>query len=90
MWWKTSRAAAEEVRHAGRRAAQGDFGRCDSPSLEQNGKQTVLLDLTAAPVRSDDGTVRCLLIEARAVTETGGEVFVAHRARYRVAGGRYA
>ena len=39
----------------------------------------MLLDLTAAPVRGEDGAVTCLLIEARDVTATGGEVLLTVR-----------
>jgi len=41
--------------------------------VKKNGSETVLLDLTVAPVRSEDGVVRWLLAEGRDVTGTGGE-----------------
>ena len=37
------------------------------------------MDLTVAPVRSDDGAVRWLLVEARDVTETGGKALLTVR-----------
>ena len=58
MWWGASRATGEEVRQAVLQAAQGDFVRCDVPAqVKKNGTETVLLDLTVAPVRSEDGAV---------------------------------
>ena len=55
---------------------------------EKGNTETVLLDLTVAPVRSDDGAVRWLLAEARDVMETGGRR--CSRCAARVADERYA
>ncbi len=80
MWWEASRATGEQVRQALLRAAQGDFVRCDVPSrVEKNGTKSILLDLTAAPVRDDNGAVTWLLIEGRDVMQTAGEVLLTAR-----------
>ncbi|MEO8368859.1 MAG: ATP-binding protein [Candidatus Solibacter sp.] len=70
MWWDASPDAGEEVRHAVLRAAEGGFVRCDVPSrVEKNAPHTVLLDLTVARLRGEDGAFTCLLVEARDVSE---------------------
>jgi len=80
MWWEASQATGGEVRQALLQAAQGDFARCDvAAQVKKNGSETVLLDLTVAPVRSEDGVVRWLLAEGRDVTGTGGEVLLTVR-----------
>jgi PAS domain S-box-containing protein len=80
IWWKASRAAGEKVREAVLQAARGEFVRCDVPALVgKNGTETVLLDLTVAPVRSEDGARTWLLVEARDVMGAGGEVVLTVR-----------
>ncbi len=80
MWWEASQETVETVRQAVLQAARGDFVRCDVPSrVQKNGLETVLLDLTVAPVRSEDGAVTSLLAEARDVTGAGGEVLLTVR-----------
>src|SRR6188768_3943612 len=65
VWWEASPASGAEVREAVLRAAQGEFVRCDvRAQIAKNGTETVLLDLTASPVRNEDGAVTALLIEA--------------------------
>ena len=71
---------SEAVRQAVLQAVQGDFVRCDvRAQVEKHGTETVLLDLTVAPVRSEDGAVTGILAEARDVMETGGEVLLTVR-----------
>jgi len=65
-WWDASRAESAEVRQAFLQAARGDFVRCDVPAqADKNGTDTVLLDLTVAPVRGEGGAVAWLLAEGR-------------------------
>jgi len=80
LWWEASPAAGEQVRQAVLQAAHGDFVRCDVPSqIEKTTSETVILDMTVAPVRCENGAVISLLVEARDVIRAGGEVLLTVR-----------
>ncbi len=80
MWWDASPSTGEEMRQALLQAARGEFVRCDIPAqVETNGPASVLLDLTAAPLRNEDGAVTSILIEARDVADAGGETLLTVR-----------
>ena len=80
MWWQASPETRDELQQAILQAANGAFIRRDFPAqVNQNGTETVLLDLTISPVRNEAGADTRLLIEARDIAPSDGEVVLAVR-----------
>lgn len=69
MWWTATPKTREDLRHAIRRAAQGEFVRYDVEVYARNsGKEIVVMDFSLMPVRDDTGHVVFLLAEGRDIT----------------------
>jgi PAS domain S-box-containing protein len=69
-WFQVSLETIETQRDYVRRAAQGEFIRCDMEVLgEAAGDRTIIVDFSLSPIRDDEGHVVFLLAEGRNISE---------------------
>ncbi|HZX26221.1 MAG TPA: ATP-binding protein, partial [Telluria sp.] len=69
-WWRVSPETQALQRDLIRRAAQGEFIRCDVEVYgEAAGEHTITIDYSLHPVRDQDGRIVFLLPEGRNITE---------------------
>lgn len=69
-WWAVTNESREFHRELIRRAAQGEFVRCDAEIYGRDGgAQTITIDYSLLPVKDHEGRVVFLLPEGRDITE---------------------
>ena len=69
-WFQSSRETREKQRELCRRAANGEFLRCDLEIYgKSSGEETIIVDFSIMPVRDHAGKVVFLVAEGRNITE---------------------
>jgi PAS domain S-box-containing protein len=69
-WFQVSKEITEKQRELCRRAAQGEFLRCDLEVYgKSSGEETIIVDFSIKPVRDYAGNIVFLLAEGRNITE---------------------
>ena len=69
-WWQVSSETKEKQRDLCRRAARGEFVRCDIEIYGRSaGEETIVIDFSLMPVRDRLGRIIFLLAEGRNITE---------------------
>ena len=69
-WFQVSKEITEKQRELCRRAAQGEFLRCDLEVYgKSSGEETIIVDFSIKPVRDHAGNIVFLLAEGRNITE---------------------
>jgi PAS domain S-box-containing protein len=69
-WWSFSKETQDAQRELIRRAAQGEFIRCDIEIFGQAaGEETIIIDYSLRPIKDQDGKIVFLLPEGRNITE---------------------
>ena len=69
-WFQVSKEIQEKQRELCRRAAQGEFLRCDLEVYgKSSGEETIIVDFSIKPVRDHAGKIVFLLAEGRNITE---------------------
>ena len=69
-WWAVSKDTRDNQRDLVRRAAQGEFVRCDVEIYGQAaGEQTIIVDYSLRPIKDQSGKVVFLLPEGHNITE---------------------
>lgn len=69
-WWSFSKETQDAQRELIRRAAQGEFIRCDIEIFGQDaGEETIIIDYSLRPIKDQDGNIVFLLPEGRNITE---------------------
>ena len=69
-WWQVSDETKEKQRDLCRRAANGEFVRCDIEIYGRSaGEETIVIDFSLMPVRDQMGRIIFLLAEGRNITE---------------------
>ena len=69
-WWVVSSQTQALLQALIRRAAQGEFVRCDFEVYGQPaGEETIVVDFSLLPIKDSDGNVAFLLPEGRNITE---------------------
>ena len=68
-WWQVSRETRDKQRELVRRAAAGEFIRCDIEIYgKSGGEETIIIDFSLMPVRDRRGRIVFLLAEGRNIT----------------------
>lgn len=68
-WWRSSEEAQRLLEAGIRRAATGEFVRCDAVIGGEGGEQRTVVDVSFRPVADAKGKTRFLVVEGRDVTE---------------------
>lgn len=69
-WWAVSEDIRTRVREMIKRAAKGEFVRCDIEVYgESHGHKTIFIDFSLTPIRDRQGSVAFLLPEGRNISE---------------------
>ena len=69
-WWAVSNESRDDARAMVRRAADGEFVRCDVEVFgSDEGSETIIVDYSLTPIRDREGRIVFLLPEGRNITD---------------------